>query len=249
MMTRSKLAPLLPAIMLAASGCIYNVVPAPAPDIKPLATSLPLSVGIVDNVETGPGRGQAKAADAMITALLRTGLFRDVRPSGNGGNTDVVVTLSGKQDRTMKAFFPAFLPFCDPLIIGCLPFYSITEKFTAEMQAQVSGGKVYNETGEAGLKCQGTLGCAPASQGDPDARKAAMENGAAKLAADFLKDAAFFRDLARSRQAASANYEASRAVPDAAPAPAPAPSEPGAVPTAAPTPAAAPVSGKPWWQN
>ena len=246
---RAKLAPLLPAVMLAASGCIYNVQPAPAPDIKPLTASLPLSVAVVEANDGGRGRGLPSSSDALVTALLRTGMFRDVRPSGTGGGADVVVQLSGKQDRTMKAFFPWFLPLCDPLIIGCLPFYSITEKFTAEMQAQVGGGKVYSETGEAGLHCQGTLGCAPASQGDPDARKSAVENGAAKLAADFLKDAAFFRDMARSRQAAA--YEASRNAPDAAPATDSVSSpEPGAaVPAAAPTPAAAPVNGKPWWQN
>lgn len=235
---RSKLSPFLPAVMLAASGCIYNVQPAPAPEIKPLATSLPLSVGIADSIDPAGSRAEIKAGDAVSTALLRTGLFRDVRPAGAGANADIVVQLTGKQDRTMKAFFPWFLPFCDPMILGCLPLYSITEKFTVEMQAQVSGGKVYNETGEAGLKCQGTLGCAPASNGDPEARKAAMENGAAKIAADFLKDAAFYRDMARSRQAAA--YEASRAVEPAA--------EPAPAASAASAPAA-PAGGKPWWQN
>lgn len=237
---RAKISPLLPAVMLAASGCIYNVQPAPVPEIKPVAASLPLSVGIVDGVQNDPGmRSTTNASNAMITALLRTGLFRDVRPSGGGGNVDVVVQLTGKPDRTMHSFFPWFLPFCDPLILGCLPLYSVTEKFTVEMQAQVSGGRVYNETGEAELKCQGTLGCAPASQGDPLARASALENGVAKIAADFLKDAAFYRDMARSRQAAS--YEASRSAAD---------STPSAEPAAS-APPSAPASGqqKPWWQN
>ncbi|HXT00998.1 MAG TPA: hypothetical protein VN915_10010 [Elusimicrobiota bacterium] len=241
---RAKLAPLLPAVMLAASGCIYNVQPGPVPDIKPAAARLPLTVGVVDSVEAAPDRTPANASEPFVTALMHTGLFRDVRPTSSGGGFDLVVQLSGKQDRTMKAFFPWFLPFCDPMILGCLPIYSITETFTADMQAQVVGGRVYNEKGEAELKCQGTLGCAPASHGDPLARASAIENGAAKLAADLLKDASFFRDMARSRQAVS--DEASRDMRE--PAAAGPAAQPAAVPASYTAPAAA-GGQKPWWQN
>ena len=237
---RTRLAPLLPAVMLAASGCIYAVQPAPVPQTTPAAAQLPLTVGVVD---AGSGdadrRVTLKPADALAAALRRAGLFRDVRSaSGGAGGFDLVVQVTGKTDRNMRTFFPFFLPFCDPMIIGCLPFYPLSERFTSEMQAQVSGGKDYSETGEATLTCTGVLGCVPASEGDPLTRASALENVAAKLAADFLKDAVFYRDLARSaasRQAAASDESQRRAEP-AAP-----------EPSASAAPAAA--GAKPWWQN
>ncbi|HEX4048134.1 MAG TPA: hypothetical protein VH309_09890 [Elusimicrobiota bacterium] len=244
---RARLAPFMPALLLAASGCVYSVAPAPAPDLKPFPTSLPLRVAVSgEAADKGTDqRVQLKPSNALVTALLHTGLFRDVRSEAGGGGFDLVVQLDGKQDRTMHSFFPFFLPFCDPMIIGCLPFYPITDHFTAEMTATVSGGKTYSETGLADLNCEGPCGCAPASQGDPLARASALENAAAKLAEDFVKDADYYRGLARAAAArqSAADDEAAAAPEPSAAADADAPAAPAAT--------AAPAAGgsKPWWQQ
>jgi hypothetical protein len=250
MIPKMKFAPIL--LALAFSGCVYALKPAPEPDMKPVASSLPLSVGIVEGGDDGGNSGRwakqrmqaaglTTEASALTTALLRTGLFHDVRPAGSGSGFDLTIELNDKQDRTMHAFFPLFLPFCDPLLIGCLPIVPVSEKFTAAMRVVVNGGKTYAETGEAGLDCQGPCGCAPAAASDPLARASAVENAAAKIAVDFLNDAAYYRGLAQTIASRRAAIQPERSAP-----PVESPSE---SPAAAP-PAAAPAAGaKPWWQQ
>lgn len=246
-MNRFRPSPLLLAAAL--SACVYQVQPSQTPPIKPTtAAPIPIVVGVMGQnagadwrMKEAARRGASGVADALVVELLHTGMFRDVRNAASGGSFDLVVAVSEKPDRTMHAFFPWFLPFCDPLIIGCLPIVPIDEKFTNEVVA-TAGTRTYRETGQATLSCKGPCGCAPASDSDPQSRTAAAQDAAVRIASAMMKDTSYFRTFVRAP------------VDDAAPAYAPAApaAAPGAEaePASRPAPAAAPANGaKPWWQQ
>lgn len=240
---RTLIAPFLPILALGLSGCIYAVKPSTTPENKPVASSLPLRVAVSSNDKPNKwdSRPVKSSVDAFVTALLHTGLFRDVRAAAPGTpGFDLSVQLTSKLDRTMHHFFPFFLPLCDPLIIGCLPFYTLSEDFTTDMKAEVIGQKSYSEKGLAILTCQGTFGCVPASEGDPLARTASVDDAANKIAADFLKDTAFFRTLAQATAARTAELESRMEGRESAPSQDPA--EPAASGAAAP-------AQKEWWKQ
>jgi hypothetical protein len=199
------------------SGCVYTVRPSAPPQAPKFAGApLPLRVAVVSAPVTGYGAYTADPTETIVAALRRAGLFGSVAGASREETpaADVVVKINPKLDRTQNYFFPHAFPFCYPLVFGCFPILPIAESFTAEFDAEVGVGKSYAETGRAEVVCKGPFACANNDIPNRPAFEAAYADGAAKLAADFLKDAEVYRQFARAQRAAAAAPSAESAPAD-----------------------------------
>jgi hypothetical protein len=220
---------LLIGLVALSSACSYTLRRPPPPDAPKFAGSpMPLRVVVVQTGDSDNGgerlirkrrRGDrsdgSAVARAVAAALARTGLFRDVDDgAAASSDRDVVVQVTQTQDHAREAIFPYAVPLCVPLIFGCFPVFHLSDTYVSKLNATLNVGRSYSVVGGVSIDCRAPLGCTGPVL---EAHAAALQVSADMIAADFLKDADFYRGLAHAAEAgANAQRPASDGTPRAA---------------------------------